>query len=369
MRRKELSPKLRRITIGVLAVLMAVSVGGLGWSFLRPTVADEEYTAFAYNQEADIDYQVHMRPNEVLPGTVQEAGRAYITELTDYINTTFGYRFSGEETAEINAEYAVTAALTAYTGSGGESKPVWDRSFVLQPPKPFSGRDRELAIRETVNIPLADYVAYAARVAEGTRFQPSELDLKVQYKVTVEAETEAGTVREELSPTLVIPMGGRTFTVGGDLSLQDEGGLTATRVTAVPWAEEIRIGFAVAGGVWGVMLAALLLCTRSAPIKTDPLQMELRQFLKDQNDRIVTSTVVPSALGKTVTVKSLDDLTRAADELEKPIVYHQGDGREYSFYVLAGEYVYRYTMRLETLPFTRSKLAARVYGEEIKPGE
>ena len=343
MRKKTITRKSRRALAVLCAVLFLGSAVGLAWSYSRPATVTEEYAAFAYEQEAEVRYRVHLMPNDLFPESVQPPGKAYITGLTDFISTDFFYRFAGERPTAITGAYGVTATLTAFTGT--ERQEVWTRSFDLLPTKSFSGNGGEAVVRETVHIPFAEYAAFAARVAEATKFNPDTLHLTVRYDVAVDAATDRGPLREELSPTLVIPVGGRTFTVGGSPTAGGPGQITQTRTTPRPQVERLRTGFAAATAFWAVALLTLLLATRGEKTAVNPAAQALERFLKTHGERVAVARGRVPLPDKVYTLNSLDDLVKAADELEKPILYHLAEDGRHTFLVLEGTYAYRHSLK------------------------
>lgn len=349
MEKINLKSQKKQLLTAFLLLLIALSGAGLFWSLTRPAETTEEYTALSYYQEAGLDYRVHLRPNEFFPETVQGPGRAYITELAEHLSTDFAYRFTVEREAQLKGQYSVNAVLTATTGR--EKKyTVWEQSEELLPPQSFSSEDMELAIQQDVTVPISDYIELTGRLTEETGFVPEELNLAVTYHVTVEAETDSGPIREELVSTMVVPLRGRTFTVGLNPGESRTGTLTAIRQVPVQLVEETRLGFSVTTVITLLLLAALLFFTAAArEEKPGPAEKKLARILKQHGDRLVAfrKEMYSLATDRVLEVNSFEDLIKAADELAKPVLYNQPktvDGCEHSFFVVAETGIYRYTI-------------------------
>ncbi|NLM46298.1 MAG: DUF5305 domain-containing protein [Firmicutes bacterium] len=355
MKKYKVKKRIRQSVIVVFLFLLVLSAAGLSWSYLIPMEKVEETTLYSYNQEAWVDYQVQMLPSATLPESVVGPGRAYIANWTEYISTDLSYRFHVDDNVAIKGEYSVIAALKASVG--GENLVVWERTDELLPPQSFSGSG-SVYIRKNVIVPIADYLEYARVIREETDFSPENLDLEVQYKVRIEALTSPSVIREELVPTMIIPLRGNTFTVGGELKKQTAGNVTDDITVFLPYVETARFGFVIAAGVSLVLLLAFLLMTFPVQQAINLQEKEVNMILKKHQDRIVSctgqATIVPE---KTIVVSSFEDLLKTADELGKPIVYYKNDlekGARHSFFVLSAEYIYTYF--IDVVPLSLSML-------------
>ena len=108
--------KTRQGAVAVLFITIIITLAGVYWSYTRPAETAGDYTVFPYSQESRVDYQVYLLPNKLYEETHLGPGRAYISGLTDYINTEFMFRFWAEKEADINGRYSVTANIEALTG-------------------------------------------------------------------------------------------------------------------------------------------------------------------------------------------------------------------------------------------------------------
>jgi len=348
MKKIQLKKKTRQLLTVLLLILLIGSAAGLFWSFTRPSESIEEYTAYSCSQEVEIGYRVHLHPNEFFPESVLGAGRAYISELTDYLSTDFVYRFAGERDAEVKGEYSVTASLTAVTGRE-EKFMVWEQSYELLPLQRFAVRDKELTIREEIIVPYSEYVLFANRLTVETGYIPEDLSLNVTYHLAVDVETDSGTIREGFAPKMVVPLRGKSFVIGGNLSDKKTDGITATQRTPIPLVEETKFGFSAAFVIFLAMFITFLALTTTKEEKANFGEKKLSRILKEHGDRIVVfrKGMYPLATDKVLDVDSFDDLVKASDELGKPLLYNKplnGDDRDHSFFVVTETCFYRHTI-------------------------
>ncbi len=80
----------RRGIIVLFIFLVLGSAGWTAWWYQQEETKVEEVPIFSHEHTASVDYRVYFHPNEFFPETVSAPpGLAYITLLTDYINTVF----------------------------------------------------------------------------------------------------------------------------------------------------------------------------------------------------------------------------------------------------------------------------------------
>jgi len=349
MKKKMLPQKNRQLLSVLIGLLLLCSAAGLIWSLLRPAEKAEYFNTYSFHHAAEVDYRVLLLPNEFFPEPLLGPGRAYISDLTDSVQSVFVYRFSGEKEAELRGEYRVLATLAAYTGQ--EKYLVWERKYELLPPKSFSTRGKEIAFQEEVAVPFSAYAEFAGRLSEETKFSPEELNLTVVYSVSVEAQTEEGTIREELNPTMVVPLKGKTFVVGGELAKSNAGGLSASRQVPVPLVKETKVAFGTATLFFIALMLGLQFLTAAREEKNNFVARKIAKLLKKHGERIVAVKKTPPLLeeGKTIEIEvdSFEDLLKTADELGRPILYCQADktdGKEHVFVVMGENCLYRFVL-------------------------
>lgn len=326
---------------------------------LPPKMEEKQVPVYAYDQQAQVHYRIYLKPNGLYPAESLESGMVYLTNFVDYINTHFTYHFRGERPAEVKGSYEVTAVVEATEGK--EKKVIWRREFLLLPKTGFSGSGQEVGVQQSLPVRLPDYNAFAEAVIKAAEFVPEEVRMTVKWNITVEAATENGPVREQIAPTMVIPLVRKFFEVGGELAKSKSGAIyTTVSVPAAPAWERLLAPCAAVCGAGLSALLFLLLFTAPAGAAVSPAQQKLRAALKKYGERIVyaAGTVSPAA-GGTIYVKSLDDLVRLADDLGKPVVCREDSSRESAtFVVLDGEQAYVFELGEESTAGRRAAALA-----------
>ncbi len=348
MKKKQLPKKIWIAAAALLVVLLVGSGVGLAWSRAVPAEQVETYTAYAYTKQSEADYRVHLFPSDTFE-EVQEPGKAYLSKLTDYIAADFYFNFQGEqEGAQLSGVYSAAAYLTATTG-GEEKRVVWERVFKLLPAQAVRIENDRIVIEESVQIPFAEYRRFAEQIREQTGYSPGELNLLVEFEILLEIQAASveEMVEKRFDPHLLIPMGGSTFVVGGDLVSKNADGITQERVVPVPGVEQARVVFTLSTFFFAGALAALFFLT--SPLDTvTPGRKKTLRLLKKHGDRIATlAGQAPEGVEQAITVNSFDDLLKVADELQKPVFYYPpgaGSGHENLFLVWDEGIIYKYSI-------------------------
>jgi hypothetical protein len=132
------------------------------------------------------------------------------------------------------------------------------------------------------------------------------------------------------------------FEIGGNNKVEKAGAIEETTSIQLPLNKNKIILFGIIIGILVLVLIYLVFFTVPAPIK-DPLEKELNKILKKHGDRLVAlNNDLEYFNGALNIVKTMDDLVRIADEIERPIFYKYSE--EYKeidkFYITYEDKVY-----------------------------
>lgn len=94
-----------------------------------PIIRTSETTLFTATNTAELNYNVHLKPNILYDQTVLESGQTYFLKLVDYMDITAAYRFAADKSAQIAGSYSATAFLE------GENIPQKKFPILLGTPK------------------------------------------------------------------------------------------------------------------------------------------------------------------------------------------------------------------------------------------
>lgn len=352
---RTMNKNLRRGLMVLLALLLMGSAGLAVWWFKQPATAENQVPVYACQQQGQVDYQVFLTPNDLLPEKVTGPDQTYITSLTQHIETTLNYRFSGEAPADLSGQYQVDAAVTGYVlqeRSGSqegerEKIKIWTKSSVLLPPTPFSIHDSQLELQQMIPIDIRSYMSFADQVAQELSFSADLVELAVTYSVQTAVSTPQGTLEEPLTLVMVIPLGGSTFTVQGTLTDTKDNSIFNGITESVFKVKAARIGFTAATVILALLLLLTIVFTKAK--EQDPVEKKLRQIIRKHGDRIVAGVVsIPAVSGEnTIKVHSFDDLVKVADEVAQPILYDNSQVSDHLFYVVNEPLIYRYSLKTD----------------------
>lgn len=353
---RTIKSNIRRGLIIILTLLLVGSTGLTAWWFKQPTEKAKEVPVYTCQQQIQVDYRVFITPNNFFSEAIVGPGQAYITPLTQYIETVLNYNFSADTSSDISGQYQVDATLTGYilqeTNDGKEMKKekvkVWTKPYALFPPTPFSAQDRKLEVKQVVPVDIQYYAAFAEQIVRELKFSADVVELTVTYHVQGNALTPAGQVNEPLKAVMVIPVKGTSFMVHGTLADKKEKSITKSETEVVPSVKTARIGFAVAAILFALLLILVVFKT-TAEIK-DPEEKKLQKIIRKHGDRIVAGfSWVPALSEKNIIVlNSFDDLVKVADEVEQPILYNEVNDTVHSFYVINEPLIYHYSLKIST---------------------
>ncbi|KUG05374.1 hypothetical protein ASZ90_017206 [hydrocarbon metagenome] len=356
MAQLEIKSKVRKGIIIGLAVLFAAMSAVTGWFFQRPAETQTQVPVLSWQQTAAVDYKVKLDSSTLFPGQEDAGpGRAYLTALTDYVDTELHYQFKADDKAEISGEYEVVADLTGYMLVEKEGQKqsaslerervlVWSKSYQLVEPTVFSGSGKDYELNLPVDIPIIDYMAFVSQVLDATRYSPEVVEVKVRYYIKSEAVTAQGTISQELEPILLLPAQGRAFRITGKLTDQKQDAFTEAQLLPVPGLKGKKTA-----SVLGVLLTALLLgatwfLTRVK--EENVFEEKVMKIFKDFGDRIILASGPGLTVKdeKILELQSFTDLIKVADEVGQMILYEADNDRCYRFYLLAESGVYRYVL-------------------------
>lgn len=343
---------MRRGLIILLTLLLLGSGGITTWWFTQPAEKAATVPVYTCTQQAQVDYRVFFTPNNFFPEPMAGPGQAYITPLTQYIETVFNYSFSGDSPVEISGQYQVDAVLTGYVikekndseGTGKEKIKVWAKSYPLLAPTPFAAHDRKLEVKQTIPVDIQSYALFAQQVAQELKFAADLVELMVTYSAQGGASTSEGQIDEPVKAVMVIPIEGTSFMVQGMLADKKETSITQDIKEPVAGVKTTRAGLAAATGLLALLL--LLIMFRTRGVLQDQGEKELRGIIKKHGDRIVAGIFeFPAMLGKNpIILHTFDDLLKVADEVSQPILYENVQEGEHVFYLINEPLIYQYTL-------------------------
>ncbi len=330
-----------------IALISLLSIVILAISFLlykelnTPKFTEQKNPIYSYTNSNTINYEVFLKPNTLYDKNYLDEGKLYITEYVDYIRANLNYEFNGERSAEITGDYNIIVKVKGHTGDGEKQINIWEKDFPIINNRSFKVNDKTISISEKVNLKLEDYNVFAKEIIETSKIS-CQTTLNIIMNVNLKANTDKGPIEEKISSDLVIPLNVSMFEIGGNSKVEKAGVIEETTSIQLPLNKNKIMIFVIIIGILALSLVYLIFFTIPAPIK-EPLEKELNKIFKKYGDRLVAlNNDLEYFNGALNIVKTMDDLVKIADEIERPIFYKYSE--EYKeidkFYITNEDKVY-----------------------------
>jgi len=284
---------------------------------------DQKVSLYNYNNVATVDYQVNLKPNALYQNNTLGKDQVYLSEFIDSIKATFEYQFSGDRDIELQGEYDIVALVS---GSARKSLDegdivIWEKSFPLLSKQTFTIKDNIHPIKKTISIKLDEYNEFAKLANEISKVS-NNVNLQLVMNIKVNGTIEKETIEEYITPNIVIPLDTPMFEITTN-NVDKPGAIEKTIQVQQPIDKNQVILNSIILGIIVLGLIFLIFFTKSAP-KKSILEKELNKIFKKHGDRLVAlSSNVDISNARYV--RSIDDLVRLADEINKPILYKYSD--------------------------------------------
>jgi hypothetical protein len=299
----------------------------------NPGFEEQTRAVYSYKNIGSINYSVYLKPNNLYTQSRLEEGKLYITEFIDYIDINFNYEFTGDRAADIKGDYSITAKVKGFTGGGEGVTNIWERDFPIVQHNRINTNDANVSINENVKLNLNEYIAFAREIKEATKIS-SQTTLTLSMNVNIKGTTDKGDFEELIIPNLVIPLDVMMFEITGDNIIDKPGAIEENIQVQQAVNKNLIIVYGIILFVFVIALIILIFFTAVAPIK-DPIEKEIDRIFKKHGDRLVALNS-DIDIKKAIVVKSIEDLVKISDDIEKPILYrYRVDYKEINkFYVI-----------------------------------
>jgi len=286
-----------------------------------------------------------LKPPKYIPYVTPEpktlgVGPVIPYDLVDKINTSYYYSFqTSRPVSAISEEITVTATL--------ENPEIWSKTLVLVPTTRQTGGFR---LDFPVDIESLNELLSAIRSETGNAGEATNLIIEASTRVR--AQTESGIIDEVFTQTLSTELGQGTLTWNEELSLTQEGAITTTQIIPNP---SRYLGLSVGGikitslilGLIFLMLfiASLVFYNQTKPADLPMFEKEAITIGKKYADRIAEAgSQTPVTGEKIISLGSIEDLVKVADELGKPIIHQPPTTTEkqHAYCVIDGTTRYQY---------------------------
>lgn len=351
MKKIVLNRTIRNIIVILLICGTLIFSYGMYYAYSLP-LQEQNVSVFNYKQKANVNYSVFYKPNILSDKTSIEEGNVYITNYVDYINTVINYNYTGERNAKIQGNYSITAVVEAQevrNDEENEFKTIWSKDFELVPETSFSVSDVTFSLQKELPVYLTPFQDFVQQVIEESKVGGNHR-LTVKWDINLEAETDRGIVKENLTPSLIIPLRNSYFEIGGEQTIEKPGSIEEVIHVEDPRKQSNIVIFSVLDVLCLVILIFVFM--RTVPTNPDKLNREIKRIFKRHGERLVeldTHSRICFDSKDLWSVKSFEDLVRIADEISKPIVYQYDNSAAINvpvFYVFDDQKAFVYKLAI-----------------------
>lgn len=296
---------------------------------------------YTYDNKSTINYEVFLKPNKLYDVASQGEGRIYITEYVDFIRAKLNHEFKGDSSAEISGNYSIVLKAKGFISERDETIDVWEKNFPVVDNKEFKMHDNILNINKEIDINLEEYNEFVKDIIETSKIK-CETVLNIIIDVNIKADTVRGEVEDIISSDLVIPLNVLMFDIRGNNIVEKSGSIEEMEKIQLPMDKRSNIRYGIIAGILLLSLVYLIFFTVPTVAK-NPLEKKLGRIFKKYGERLVALNNDADYTGDNIrTVKSIEDLVRTADDLERPIFYKYSDDYKEirKFYTMSEDNIY-----------------------------
>jgi hypothetical protein len=353
---------LKRVVIPLASVLIIVLPFLFYFELTTPNFKNVKNKAFTWSSKGNINYEVLLKPNILNTAPSQEEGGVYITEFSDIIQAVFSYEFNGDKQADIKADYNIVAVIEGYQNGQNEAgdnakvvesgdktesavKAVWKKEYNLLPESSLELTDKAVSITKNVSLKYSDYNDFAQKVIEASKLS-LQTRLIVTMNINLHADTGKGLIEDKASQSIVIPLGSNSFSITKNELPEKPGAIEEVKKVLLPVNTLLLISYGAGAGLLVILLVFIIFFTATKPRKSDYLKALDKIFKKYGNRLAALSNAKSDDYCNYIMVRSIDDLIRISDEIQKPVLYRYDS--EYSsiswFFVYDNERMYLFDL-------------------------
>jgi len=328
----------------------------LYYTHQRPIIEKSVVTLYLYGYSGAFNYTATLKPNTIYDNkTTLKFGEGTIyRKITDHIDVNFTYVFEGN----LQANFTIRYSVYGYVETANFEKQI---SELPEKITETTGTSSSLSIN---NIPTIDPSAIQQLVREINDERgifESEYSLNITIIMNIEAKTSVSTVNEFFTPTLNIefkssPSEGEIISIGG-LEHSETGEITETEGTyqydpLVDQQRNVSYGLSIASFI-GLIISAWFFMKNRSHKPPEPEKL-LEEIISPYEEIIAeaqgsSGKEENSKFGTVIAVKTLEDLVKIADTIEKPILHIHKAPKTHIFRIIDNAAQYEFTTTISAI--------------------
>lgn len=337
MKKIEMSKNIRIGVMVALIVATIVSLLILYQAYKLPDAINRDIIVAKYSQSSNFDYTVNLNSNKLydvntVVGT--NPNQTYFAKIVRDIPTVFTYKFdSTGNGTNIQGNYDITAVLSTDT---------WEKKFVLVSKKEFKGTDKVNFVENSV-VDINYYNNILTNITKEIDVQPKDSKLVLVYNINTVVTKDGEQARESFVPIITITSTKGAFNVRGDISKKNESTIKRTESEIQLNVLEDRFKFTIITIILVLVTGIFIVITKNRKEEVNETEKKTQDIKKKYGDMIIYSNgpgLPDIHIHHKVTTGSMEDLVKAAEQLDEPII---SSGLLY--YVYDGSTIYMYTIQ------------------------
>lgn len=206
------SHSVRRVSLGLVCLLLLGSGYGVWWAFSNPTEVEEQVTLLSYQHKGEFDHQVYAKPG--ILGSLaaeEEPNPVYFTKIIESADVAFSYKFMFEEPlTQVTERVKISAVL--------EKPGLWQYEVILVPETNKTGDF-------TISFPLeaAQFQELAFQIGEEIGIRAASPDITLKATVHTQAQTELGVLESDFVQAAKVKLTATMIEWDRDLAFSQQG--------------------------------------------------------------------------------------------------------------------------------------------------
>jgi len=329
-----------------LGLILLSAAGFLAFNLTRnQPVEATEVSAYEYTINQSVNNTVMYSDNSFFENGPKSDNTAYLSDLTDKVQTKFSYQYESSSAEPVEYDYTVIATVRGVYGINGseeETSNVWTRQFELLPRLTETTAASSFSIEPEVEIPFSEYRTLVEQLRTGLAL-PINTEAEVTLTVNVKGEYGGTEFADRRVSSVTIPLNTQIYQPVIKFDKTD------TKQIVPVDAQQGRARWAQVEAVGAIVLAALGLAAlvygfRRQIFKT-PYQRELDRIYRYHDGIIIKASRPADLFGKNIVpVQSFDDILNLEEELKAPIVATQMSIESTRFMIIRDDVAYIYTL-------------------------
>ena len=341
--RRKISKNTKFLFLIVFGAIFIVAAYLLIKEIGRDRTKDEIMEKFKYSLKKNITYQVYLKENHIYDEKFLDEDLYYPRKLIDYIKLDLELDYMASEEAPIQLEYEILAIISGFNISQGNKAVYLTKRFPITEKQIINITDRQYNVKEELDIYTDSYIDYINKAGE-------ELGFILDYEILLGIE---GHIMMNTPYGMVnIPLDGYIQSYFNNILKFEKSGMSDINDSikeTISIKEPIKLTNII---LYSILLLCsflaliyILLFTRDYELM-DQVIFLVKKIQRDYGSRMVAIHNDSIKQCQYIyNVKSIKDLLKVSDEIQKPIFYEVDDDemvKDFKFYVHNGDELYEY---------------------------